>query len=77
MGKAEGYPALDGARLAAALLVVAIHTGPLSSFTTVGDLLLTRGAARLAVPFFFAVSGFFLLPQGSIQQFKRYLMSTE
>lgn len=63
----------DGARLAAALLVVAIHTGPLSSFTTVGDLLLTRGAARLAVLFFFAVSGFFLLPQGSIQQFKRYL----
>lgn len=65
MERAEGYPALDGARLAAALLVVAIHTGPLESFTATGNLLLTRGIARLAVPFFFAVSGFFLLSQDS------------
>lgn len=76
MQEREGYPALDGARLGAALLVIAIHTGPLGSFTSTGDLLLTRGIARLAVPFFFAVSGFFLLPPGNVQALEKFLKHT-
>ncbi len=53
--------ALDWVRPAAAVLVVAIHTGPLSSFSADADFLLTRVLARLAVPFFLLVTGYFSL----------------
>lgn len=59
-GKME-YGGLDWFRMAAAFLVVAIHTSPLLSFTETGDFFLTRILARIAVPFFFMVSGFFVL----------------
>lgn len=52
---------LDIFRLAAAFLVVAIHTSPLSSFSAEGDFFLTRVLARTAVPFFFMVTGQFVL----------------
>ncbi len=52
---------LDRFRLIAALLVVAIHTSPLSSFSADADFFLTRVLARLAVPFFFLVTGRFIL----------------
>lgn len=52
--------ALDDFRLLAAALVVAIHTSPLESYTAAGDFWLTRVLARVAVPFFFMVSGHFL-----------------
>lgn len=57
------YGALDWFRLPAALLVIAIHTGPLASFSADADFLLCRALARVAVPFFFTVTGFFLLPR--------------
>lgn len=57
----ETYPGIDCFRLWAALLVVAIHTSPLAMFGSTGDFILTRVAARLAVPFFFMTSGFFLI----------------
>lgn len=53
--------ALDWARPVAAALVVAIHTGPLSSFSADADFLLTSVLARLAVPFFLMVTGYFSL----------------
>lgn len=53
-------PALDRFRLAAAVLVVCIHTGPLSSVSTGWDFWLCRVLARVAVPFFLMVSGYFL-----------------
>lgn len=59
----RSYGALDAFRLLAALLVVAIHTGPLASFSTDADFLLCRALGRVAVPFFFTVTGFFLLPR--------------
>ena len=65
--KREDLGALDRFRLLSALLVVAIHTGPLSSLSETGDYLLCRGLARLAVPFFFTVTGFFLLPRAAQQ----------
>ena len=52
---------LDIFRLAAAFLVVAIHTSPLISFSAEGDFFLTRVLARTAVPFFFMVTGQFVL----------------
>ena len=52
--------ALDCFRPLAAALVAAIHTSPLSSYTDLGDFLLTRVLGRAAVPFFLMVSGYFL-----------------
>ena len=48
---------LDRFRLAAAVLVVCIHTSPLATDPPLGDLWLTRILARVAVPFFLMVSG--------------------
>ena len=62
--KMENRAALDRARLAAAVLVVCNHTSPLSSFTAAGDFFLTRVLARLAVPLFLMISGYFLERSG-------------
>lgn len=52
---------LDGFRLIAAFLVVSIHTSIFSSFSEGADFWFTRILARIAVPFFLMVTGFFLL----------------
>lgn len=57
-------PALDRFRLAAAVMVVCIHTGPLSSVGDGWDFWLTRVLARTAVPFFLMVTGYFLARSG-------------
>lgn len=57
----KGYTGIDCFRLIAALLVVAIHTSPLASCSETGDFIFTRIIARVAVPFFFMTSGFFLI----------------
>lgn len=54
---------LDRFKLTAAFLVVAIHTSPLASISVDADFIVTRVIARVAVPFFFMVTGYFLLPQ--------------
>lgn len=56
---------IDIFRLIAALLVVAIHTSPLASFSETCDFILTRIFARVAVPFFFMVSGYFTISRYS------------
>ena len=59
--RARRYRGIDLFRIAAALLVVAIHTSPLASYSATADFILTREIARTAVPFFFMASGFFVL----------------
>lgn len=54
---------LDKFRLAAALLVAAIHTSPLTCVSGEADFFLTRILARVAVPFFLMVTGQFVLPR--------------
>lgn len=54
------YIGLDRFKVVAAMLVIAIHTGPLTSYSPYADFVLTSIVARLAVPFFFIVSGYFL-----------------
>lgn len=54
---------LDNFRWIAAALVVAIHTSPLESLNETADFLLTRVVARVAVPFFFMVTGYFVLAE--------------
>ena len=57
---ASKFPALDDFRLVAAVLVVVIHTGPLTSLAPTADFWLARVLARVAVPFSLMVSGSFL-----------------
>ncbi|MBD5393346.1 MAG: serine racemase VanT catalytic subunit [Lachnospiraceae bacterium] len=57
----QNYGILDNFRVAAALLVIAIHTSPLMSFSVDADFFLTRILARIAVPFFLMVTGQFVM----------------
>lgn len=52
---------LDGFRIIASLMVIAIHVFPFSSINPDLDKLITLGLFRIAVPFFFTLTGFFLL----------------
>lgn len=61
MTNKKNYIGLDIFRPVAALLVVAIHTSPLVCISAGADFFLTRVIARLAVPFFFMVTGQFIL----------------
>lgn len=61
MNKNKSYAGIDCFRFIAALLVIIIHTSPLLSFSEPGDFILTRVIARVAVPFFFMTSGFFMI----------------
>ncbi len=61
MKQGKAYTGIDSFRIAAAILIVTIHTSPLSTYSETGDFILTRIVARLAVPFFFMTSGFFLI----------------
>lgn len=57
----KNYAAIDNFRLVAALLIVAIHTAPLASFSKTADFLFTYCFGRIGVPFFLMVTGFFVL----------------
>ena len=59
----ERLGGFDRFRLPAALLVIAVHTGPLLSVSVPANDLITDIWGRIAVPFFFAVSGWFLVPR--------------
>ncbi len=65
MKKNENYTGIDYSRFIAALLVIAIHTSPLASFSQTGDFIITRIIARVAVPFFLMTSGFFLISRNN------------
>ena len=76
---------IDGFRLIAALMIVAIHTGPLSSWSEEADALVTYTLGRVAVPFFLMVTGYFVLApalegQSAARWWKRaaalYLLAT-
>ncbi|MCM1045979.1 MAG: serine racemase VanT catalytic subunit [Candidatus Gastranaerophilales bacterium] len=74
----NAYTGIDYFRFVAALLVVAIHTSPLTTYSETGDFILTRIVARVAVPFFLMTSGFFLITEYARdgERLKRYLKKT-
>lgn len=77
MGENKTYAGLDWFRIAAALLVAAIHTSPLMSYSEGADFILTRVIARTAVPFFFMLSGFFVISRrGGGEGLKSFLKRT-
>ena len=61
MQQGKRLKGLDDFKWIAAALVVAIHTSPLETINQTADFLLTRVLARLSVPFFFMVTGYFVL----------------
>lgn len=61
MSEGKKYGGPDRFRMIAAILVIAIHTSPLASFSGNADFFLTRILARIAVPFFFMVTGQFIM----------------
>lgn len=65
--------AFDWFRLAAAVLVIIIHTSPLKQINEDADLFLTGVIARIAVPFFFAASGYFA-PLSSTSELKNIFL---
>ncbi|WP_294562813.1 acyltransferase family protein [uncultured Traorella sp.] len=69
------YGDLDIFRLAAAMMVIMIHTSPLSTYDTAADFFLTRVLARTAVPFFFMVSGHFVCASALLKENKKGLIS--
>ena len=68
--KVESYTGIDVFRLVAAVLIITIHTSPLVGLSETGDFILTRIVARVAVPFFFVTSGFFLISRYNYQTAK-------
>lgn len=60
-GHNDSYAGIDYFRVIAAFLVITIHTCPLADINGQADFMLTRILARIAVPFFFMTSGFFLI----------------
>lgn len=57
----RSYGRIDWFRLAAALLVIAIHTAPFSDMNPKLDTVLTYGLGRVAVPFFLMTTGYFVI----------------
>ena len=57
----KAYTGIDIFRIIAAVLVIANHTSPLLDLSSTGNFVLTGIIARIAVPFFFMTTGFFLI----------------
>ena len=59
--KFKRYGGIDHFRMIAAFLVVAIHIAPLSYWNENIDYLITYCLGRVAVPFFFMITGYFVI----------------
>lgn len=57
--KSVRQPAIDIAKFIAAILVVTIHTNPLTKVSGIANFILIQFFARMAVPFFIVCTGFF------------------
>lgn len=79
MKQTRQYGAIDIAKYIGAMLVVAIHTFPFIDFSESFHLFFISTVCRLAVPFFFVCSAFFLFtrmretPRKSSSLLRRYL----
>ena len=58
MEQKRGYPNLDAAKFLCALLIVVIHTSPLQNASPLVHFYVNDVITRVAVPLFFAMSGF-------------------
>ena len=65
------FAGIDYFRLIAAFMVIAIHTSPLSVWNEGIDFLITYCVGRIAVPFFFMTTGYFVLAPYVFSNFKK------
>lgn len=71
----QQYPLVDIVKFICALLVVTIHISPVSTYCTQSDFVpfleygIRNYAARIAVPFYFSVAGFFLFRKIDLEKF--------
>lgn len=65
------YAGIDYFRLIAAFMVTAIHISPFSVWNTSLDYLVTYCIGRIAVPFFFLTTGYFVLAPYVFSHFKK------
>lgn len=65
------FAGIDYFRLIAAFMVIAIHTSPLSVWNEGIDFLITYCVGRIAVPFFFMTTGYFVLAPYVLSNFKK------
>ena len=67
-------PSIDIFRYICAILVIAIHTGPLKEIDPALGYIATDAIPRIGVPFFFIVSGYYYICklQNGEKPFRRY-----
>ncbi len=61
MAGKKQFAGIDAFRLAAAFMVIAIHTSPFSVWNETADFLFSYCLCRIAVPFFLMTTGYFVL----------------
>lgn len=66
---------IDKFRIIAAILIIAIHIFPLASINETLDFIFTHVICRIGVPFFFMITGYFVLPK-AIEDRKKLLKYT-
>lgn len=71
--KSKQYGAIDIARYISALLVVCIHVYPFADISETFNLFFIQTICRLAVPFFFVVSGYFFFRKWQEDEEANYL----
>lgn len=72
----QGYPYIDYFRIVAAILVIGIHISPFSTIYQPLDFFVTRVLGRVAVPFFFMITGFFFFSSPrTVAQVKKMILS--
>lgn len=74
MNSKKQYAGIDYFRIAAAFLIIGIHTAPFEKINETADYLITYCFGRTAVPFFLMVTGYFVL--GKKSKIKKYLLRT-
>ncbi len=71
MARTKHFAGIDYFRFAAAFLVIAIHTSPFGTWDETIDYLTTYCLGRIAVPFFFMTTGFFVLAPYYLSDFRK------
>ncbi|MFQ7800649.1 MAG: acyltransferase family protein [Coprobacillus cateniformis] len=71
----RNYPLIDIMRIIASILVIGIHTYPFLQISPSLDFITTHIIGRIAVPFFFMTTAFFLFEHGepTLQRLKKTL----
>lgn len=73
--KPLNYASIDYAKFLLALMVIAIHEMPLTSYSRIINAFLVNAVCRIAVPLFFISTGFFLIKKGlTSETLKRYVL---